>query len=395
MIPSTTRPLVAKTLAGLEDLLANELEALGATHIRKLTRAVAFDGDKTLIYKANYLSRYAIKILVPLTEFKANTVEELYKGVKHYDWEQLMTFRDTFVVETVLVNSPFDHSHYISLKVKDAIADWFSEKYHRRPSVSKDNADIHLSLYVNGTQCTLYLDSSGEPLFKRGYRVAVGEAPISEVLAAGLIGLTGWKGDVNFVDPFCGSGTLLIEAAMLAQNIPAGQFRQQFGFMRWRDFDRMLWDDIKKDARKLRRTQEVEIFGSDIDEKALMNARKNIRRAGLENDITLKKADFRETSYDGPGVLVCNPPYGERLKPNDIIALYKSIGDTLKHQYKGFDAWIISSDFHAFKHIGLRPKPKLTLYNGPLECRFARFEIYEGSRRSRYQSSDPDNSNEV
>ena len=388
MIPPQTRQLVAKTLSGLEDLLAAELEALGATGIQRLTRAVAFEGDKALIYKANYQSRYAIKILVPLVEFEAATVEELYEGVKRYDWEQLMTFRDTFVVESVLVNAPFDHSHYISLKVKDAVADWFNEKYHRRPSVSKDNADIHLSLYVNRTHCTLYLDSSGEPLFKRGYRVAVGEAPISEVLAAGLIGLTGWKGEVNFVDPFCGSGTLLIEAAMQAQNIPAGQYRQHFGFMRWRDFDRLLWNDIKSDARKRRRNQEVEIFGSDMDEKALQNAHKNVRRAGLENDITLNRADFRETSFDGPGVLVCNPPYGERLKPDDIVALYKSIGDTLKHNYKGFDAWIISSDFYAFKHIGLKPKPKFTLYNGPLECRFARFEIYEGSRRARYQSPD-------
>lgn len=201
MIPSPIRPLVAKTLAGLEDLLAAELEVMGATQIQKLTRAVAFTGDKALIYRANYLSRYAIKILIPLTEFEADTVEELYEGVKRYDWDNLMTFRDTFVVESVLVNAPFDHSHYISLKVKDAVADWFKEKYHRRPSVSKDNADIHLSLYVNRNQCTLYLDSSGEPLFKRGYRVAV-KAPISEVLAAGLIGLTGWKGEVNFVDPF-------------------------------------------------------------------------------------------------------------------------------------------------------------------------------------------------
>lgn len=386
MIPSPIRPLVAKTLAGLEDLLAAELKVMGATQIQKLTRAVAFTGDKALIYQANYLSRYAIKILMPLTEFEADTVEELYEGVKRYDWDNLMTFRDTFVVETVLVKAPFDHSHYISLKVKDAVADWFNEKYHRRPSVSKDNADIHLSLYVNRNQCTLYLDSSGEPLFKRGYRVAVGEAPISEVLAAGLIGLTGWKGEVNFVDPFCGSGTLLIEAAMLAQNIPAGQYRQHFGFMRWRDFDRLLWNDIKSDARKRRRAQEVEIFGSDIDEKALQNARKNISRTGLENDITLNRADFRETSFDGPGVMVCNPPYGERLKPDDIVTLYKSIGDTLKHNYKGFEAWIISSDFYAFKHIGLKPKPKLTLYNGPLECRFARFEIYEGSRKARYQT---------
>lgn len=395
MIPPHTQHFIAKTLSGLEDLLAAELESMGARSISKLTRAVAFEGDKALLYKANYLSRYAIKILVPLTEFEADSVEALYEGVKRYNWEQIMSFRDTFVVEAVLVNSPFDHSHYIALKVKDAIADWFNEKYRRRPSVSKDDADIHLSLYVNKTQATLYLDSSGEPLFKRGYRVAVGEAPISEVLAAGLIGLTGWKGDVNFVDPFCGSGTLLIEAAMLAQNIPAGQYRQRFGFMRWRDFDRLLWEDIKSDARKRRRAQEVEIFGSDIDEKALLNARKNIHRAGFENDITLKRADFRETSFDGPGVLVCNPPYGERLKPDDIVALYKSIGDTLKHNYQGFDAWIISSDFHAFKHIGLRPKPKLTLFNGPLECRFARFEIYEGSRKARYRPDTPEGTGEA
>ncbi len=394
MIPSHTKQFVAKTLAGLEDLLAAELESMGATSINKLTRAVAFEGDKAMIYKANYLSRYAIKILVPLVEFEAATVDELYHGVKQYPWEQLMTFRDTFVVEAVLVNSSFDHSHYISLKVKDAVADRFNEKYHRRPSVSKDNADMHLSLYVYRTHCTLYLDSSGEPLFKRGYRVAVGEAPISEVLAAGLIGLTGWKGEVNFVDPFCGSGTLLIEAAMQAQNIPAGQYRPHFGFMRWRDFERMLWQDIQSDARKRTRNQEVEIFGSDIDEKALLNAQKNIRRAGLENDITLKKADFRKTSFDGPGIMVSNPPYGERLKPDDIVALYKSIGDTLKHHYKGFDAWIISSDFHAFKHIGLKPKPKLTLFNGPLECRFARFEIYEGSRKARYQPSATENESE-
>ncbi|GAB6278200.1 MAG: THUMP domain-containing protein [Lentimicrobium sp.] len=383
LIPPNTHLFVAKTLAGLEEALEQELKELGATNTQILTRAVSFEGTRETIYRANYHCRTAIKILVPLIQFKASSNEELYEGVRSFQWDQMMSFRDTFMVETVLVHSAFQHSHFISLKTKDAVADWFTDKYKRRPNVDRENPDIRLSLYIHQDECTLYLDSSGDPLFKRGYRLAQGPAPMSEVLAAGLIKLSGWNGEVNFVDPFCGSGTLLTEAALIAHNLPAGLFRKSFGFMHWRDFDRTLWNDIKADARKRKRNQECEIFGSDISEEAITIASKNIHRAGFSNEITLKKARFEDTSFDGPGVLVTNPPYGERLQTNDIVALYKSIGDTLKHNYKGFDAWIITSDFFALKNLGLHPTKKITLYNGPLECRFAHFEIYEGSRKQK------------
>ena len=381
LIPQNAKQFVAKTLAGLEPLLEKELLDAGATGTEILTRAVAFTGTRETVYKANYLCRTAIKILVPLTEFQAGDNDALYQGVKQVEWDKVMDYRDTFVVEAVLVNSEFQHSHFISLKVKDAIADWFTEKFNRRPSVDRENADISISLYVNGTDCTLYLDSSGEPLFKRGYRAATGLAPMSEVLAAGLIQLSGWDGSVNFVDPFCGSGTLLIEASLLAKNIPAGQFRKGFGFMRWRDFDRTLWNDIKAEAQKKIQPQECEIFGSDMSVRAIQSSAENIRRAGLKDEITLRQSKFEDTSFDGPGMMVSNPPYGERLMHNDIVSLYKSIGNTLKNNYLGFDAWIITSDFQALKHVGLHPNRKIPMFNGPLECRFAHFEIYEGSRK--------------
>lgn len=383
MIPKDAHRFIAKTLAGLEPLVEQELIACGARNTELLTRAVAFEGDRETVYKANYLSRLAIKILVPLIHFEADTNETLYEGVRQYDWDTVLDYRDTFVVEAVLVNSVFTHSHFISLKVKDAVADWFTDKYRRRPNVDRENADIGLSLYVNGKECTLYLDSSGDPLFKRGYRVATGQAPISEVLAAGLIRLSGWDQKVNFVDPFCGSGTLLIEAAMMAHNIPAGQFRKGFGFMRWRDFNRMLWNDVKSDARRKRTPQECEIFGSDKSNRAIQIAAENIRRTGLMDEITLRESRFEDTAYDGPGVVVTNPPYGERLQHDDIVGLYRTIGDVLKKNYQGFDAWIITSDFFALKHVGLHPACKIPLFNGPLECRFAHFEIYEGSRKAK------------
>lgn len=382
MIPPSTTRFIAKTLAGLEPVLAAELEQLGASDLEVLTRAVAFTGSKETVYKANYLSRTAIKILVPLAEFEASTNDELYEGVKKVDWDTIMSFRDTFVVEAVLVNSAFTHSHFISLKVKDAVADWFVEKHKRRPDVDKENPDISLSLFVSGRKCILYLDSSGEPTYKRGYRQSVGLAPINEALAAGMIMLTGWNGETNFVDPFCGSGTLLIEAAMIAQNIPAGQYRNEYGFMKWRDFDRSMWNQIKSDAAKKRKEQDCEIFGSDMSAQAIDNAKQNLKKARLNDDVTLRRAKFEDTSFDGPGIMVSNPPYGERLKSEDIVALYKSIGDTLKKNYLGFDAWIITSDLFALKHLGLHPSRKIHLFNGPLECRFNKFEIYEGSRKA-------------
>jgi putative N6-adenine-specific DNA methylase len=385
LIPSNTTRFIAKTLAGLESVLASELLELGATEIEILTRAVAFTGTKETVYKANYLCRTAIKILVPLAEFEATTNDELYEGVKRVEWDTIMSFRDTFVVEAVLVNSAFTHSHYISLKVKDAVADWFVEKFKRRPDVDKDNPDISLSLFVSGKNCILYLDSSGEPTYKRGYRQAIGLAPINEALAAGMIMLTGWDKQVNFVDPFCGSGTFLIEAAMLAQNIPAGQFRNEYGFMKWRDFDRTMWNQVKSDAARRIKKQECEIFGSDMSAMAVDHSKQNLKKARLLDDVTLRKARFEETSFDGPGVLISNPPYGERMKNDDIVALYKSIGDTLKKHYLGFDAWIITSDLFALKHLGLHPSRKIHLFNGPLECRFNKFEIYQGSRKASKQ----------
>lgn len=375
---------VAKTIAGLEDVLAGELIALGAQNVQKLHRAVSFEGDKRLMYRANYSLRTALRILVPLYTFQLADEDDLYRNIYDFAWENHLKVTSTLAVDAVVTDSELTHSHFVALRTKDAVCDRFrAQNNGRRPSVDTDNPDFRISVHINGNQCDVLADSSGASLHKRGYRVSNAEAPMSEVLAAGLILLTGWDKKSNFIDPMCGSGTLLIEAALIANNFPPGMYRKEFGFMRWNDFDPGLWDTVKQEAMDEQTEFDFKILGSDISGKNLSAAHANVKSARLHKDIQLSVSAFADVRppKNEPGIIVMNPPYGERIRTNDIIGLYRSIGDTLKQSFTGYTAWIISSDQMAIKFIGLKPARKFDVWNGPLECKFEKFELYRGSKK--------------
>ena len=372
--------MVAKTMAGLEDVLAAELTALGAQNVEPLYRAVGFEGDKAMMYRANYCCRTALRILKPVTSFVARNELALYNNIFKIKWHEIFNINETFAIDAVVSGNYFTHSQYAALKVKDAIADEFREHFGARPSVDVENPDLRINVHIENEKVTLAFDSSGESLHKRGYRKSVDKAPINEVLAAGLIKLTGWQCDSNFVDCMCGSGTIPIEAAMLAMGIPAGFFRKQWGFMKWHDFDKELWQNVLLDAGAEMEEFDYEIIASDHSAKAVAIAKENITNAHLQHDIKLSKQDmFEMVPPEGGGIMIINPPYGERLEEKELVTLYKGIGDALKRNFKGFEAWIISSNKDALKLVGLKPSKKIDVYNGPLECKFERFDVFEGS----------------
>jgi putative N6-adenine-specific DNA methylase len=388
---SAPQTFIAKTIAGLETVLADELTALGAANIQILTRAVSFEGDQRMLYKANYCLRTAQRILVPIFSFQMADEDDLYAQVNAYAWENHLSLLKTLAVDAVVNGSELTHSHYVALLTKDAIVDRFRTISNgRRPSVDTENPHVRINIHINGSVCDVSIDSSGVSLHKRGYRASNAEAPLSEVLAAGLILLTGWKRDCHFIDPMCGSGTLLIEAAMIANNFPAGMYRKEFGFMHWPDFDAALWDEVTTEALSEQTEFEYQIIGSDISPKNLASARANVKSARLHKDIRLFVSPFAalQPPDKKPGLLVINPPYGERIRLNDIIGLYRSIGDTLKREFAGYQAWVISSDQKALSFIGLRPSAKLPVFNGQLECRYVHFDLYQGSKRGRYMTGD-------
>ena len=379
-----TFKMVAKTMAGLEDVLAAELTAIGAQNVEVLYRAVGFEGDKALMYKANYCCRTALRILKPVTSFVARNELALYNNIFKIKWHEIFNINETFAIDAVTSGNYFTHSQYAALKVKDAIADEFRQHFGARPSVDVENPDLRINVHIENEKVTLSFDSSGESLHKRGYRKSVDKAPINEVLAAGLIKLTGWQYDCNFVDCMCGSGTIPIEAAMQSMGIPAGFFRKKWGFMTWHDFDKELWQNVVLDAGAEMEDFDYEILASDRSAKAVEIARANFENAHLHHDIKLSKQDmFEMVPPEGGGIMIINPPYGERLEEKDIVALYKGIGDALKKNFKGFQAWIISSNKDALKLIGLKPSKKIDVYNGPLECKFEKFEIFEGSYKEK------------
>ena len=371
-------------MAGLENVLAEELTAIGAQNVEVLYRAVSFEGDKALMYKANYCCRTALRILKPITSFVARNELALYNNIFKIQWHEIFNINETFAIDAVTSGNYFTHSQYAALKVKDAIADEFRQHFGARPSVDVENPDLRINVHIENEKVTLSFDSSGESLHKRGYRKSVDKAPINEVLAAGLIKLTGWQYDCNFVDCMCGSGTIPIEAAMQAMGIPAGFFRKKWGFMTWHDFDKELWQNVVLDAGAEMEDFDYEILASDRSAKAVEIARANFENAHLHHDIKLSKQDmFEMVPPEGGGIMIINPPYGERLEEKDIVALYKGIGDALKKNFKGFQAWIISSNKDALKLIGLKPSKKIDVYNGPLECKFEKFEIFEGSYKEK------------
>ncbi|MDL2223328.1 class I SAM-dependent RNA methyltransferase [Bacteroidales bacterium OttesenSCG-928-M11] len=372
--------MIAKTLYGLEELLAKELIALGADNVELGRRMVSFTGDKEMLYKANYYCRTALRILKPIKDFKATNPDEVYEQVKQINWTDYIPDKSTFAIDAVVNSETFTHSKYVSYRVKDAIVDFFQENDLRRPSVRINNPDIQLHVHISHNECSIALDSSGESLHKRGYRTEETAAPLNEVLAAGMIMMTGWDGNSNFVDPMCGSGTLLIEAVLIALNIAPGVFRDKYAFERWPDFDVDLFSNISSDDSREREFK-FKAYGSDISPKAIAAAAKNVKNAGLSQYIELKVLPFQQmTEAPERGILITNPPYGERLNPRDLMELYSMIGERLKHVFTGYNAWIITSNEEGLIKIGLKPSAKIKLINGSLECQYRHYEMFSGKK---------------
>lgn len=370
--------LIAKTFQGLEEVLAQELIELGANNVAIGRRMVSFTGDKAMMYRANFCLRTAIRILMPVKHFKAKDADEVYAAVRSIDWSKYLDTNTTFAVDSVVFSTEFRHSKFVAYKVKDAIVDYFRDTTGERPNIRITNPDVKLNIHIADEDCTLSLDSSGESLHIRGYRVGSVEAPINEVLAAGLIKLTGWKYDTDFIDPFCGSGTLLIEAALMARNIYPGVFRKEFGFEKWKDFDRKLLDEIYNDDSQ-EREFDHKIYGYDINLPAIEVATKNVKSAGVADIVVLKQQDFRKfTRPSENALIVTNPPYGERLTPPDLLNLYQHIGKVMKNEFSGGEAWIISSKQELFENIGLRASFKIQLFNGSLDCDFRKYQLFQG-----------------
>ena len=378
--------MLAKTFKGLEQVLAKELIELGANNVQIERRAVSFTGDKRMLYTANFCLRTASRVLVPIATFKAKKTDDIYEQVKLLDWAQYMTAKTTFQIDATVYSDLFRHSQFITYRVKDAIVDWWIEHGGVRPSVQLSNPDIYLNVHIAGDTVTLSLDSSGESLHKRGYRVANTQAPINEALAAGMLLLAGWHGQSDFYDPMCGSGTLLIEAALIARNIAPGIYRKGFAFEKWADFDADLFEDIYSDDSRERDFQH-KIYGSDAGFYAVQVANKNIQSANLQRDIEVKQIRIEELkladqSTEGALVMM-NPPYGERLSQDkNVLRLYQDIGTALKHQFCGATAWMISSNEEALKCVGLRPAKRIHLINGDLDCLFNQYVLFSGDRKS-------------
>lgn len=373
--------MVAKTLPGLEEVLATEVKRLGGKNVKTLVRGVSFEGDKGFMYKANLCLRTALRILKPIHEFKFRSQDDFYRRVQQFDWASILDIDTTFVIHASGQSDTFTHSLFTAQKAKDAIVDQFREMTGERPNVDKRSPDVHIHVYLRNHECSISLDSSGESLHKRGYKVAVGEAPISEVLAAGLILLSGWDGLTPLYDPFCGAGTLAIEAALIAQNLPANLTRNVFGFMTWNDYDQELHAKIEESALKKARGFDHKIYCSDIDPVMVIKAKKNISEATFDDIIEVERRDFINSQPPAENaMLIFNPPYNEKLRA-DTGTLYRSIGDTLKTNYSGTNAWMITSDLEGLKTLGLRTSRRIPVMNGALECRFVKYELYKGTKK--------------
>ena len=373
--------LIAKTFMGLENVLAQELTQLGANNIQIGRRMVAFTGNQEMMYRANFQLRTAIRILKPIAHFKAHSAEDMYDEVRKIDWSQYIEHGKTFSVDSVVYSEEFRNSRFVTYKVKDAIVDQFREATGTRPNISVSNPDIRLNIHIAEDQATLSLDSSGESLHRRGYRQESVEAPLNEVLAAGMILMSGWKADTDFIDPMCGSGTLLIEAALIARNINPGVFRKAFAFEKWPDFNQELFDTIYNDDSH-ERDFAHHIYGYDADMKAVNTARLNVKAAGLSQTVTVEQQDFKDFKKPAEkSIIMTNPPYGERISTPDLLGTYKMIGERLKHEFGDNEAWILSYREECFEQIGLKPSIKIPLYNGSLECEFRKYALFDGKMK--------------
>ena len=370
--------MVAKTFLGLEGVLADELRTLGAEEVTEGNRVVYFKGDKEMLYRANFACRTAVRVLKPFLTLRSTNADDLYEQLKTFDWEQLMTVQTTFAIDVTAYSEEFTNSRFVTYRVKDAIADFFNDKYGKRPSIRITNPEIRFDVHISGKEVTLSLDSSGDPLFKRGWRVAQTDAPINEVLAAGIILLSGWKGETDLIDPMCGSGTFLIEAALIGANIAPGVYRDHYAFQLWPDYDAELFEKIYNDDSAEREFTH-KIYGSDIEGKAIAIARANVKNAGLNKYIELERRDINDIEeVPEGGTLISNPPYGERLSVEDIDQFYRDLGFKLKHTFKGYNAWLICYDQEQYFKIGLKPSIKYALNNGGLDCELLQYVIFAG-----------------
>jgi len=374
---------LAKTFYGFEPLLEKELRKLGAKNIKSINRAVSFEGDLGFLYKANLSLRTALRILMPIGRFPVINQTDLYRAIDRIEWSKWFSADQSFIIDVTLFSDHFNHSLFIAQKAKDAIVDQFSKKEGNRPSVTTENPDIRIQLHLQGDQLTISLDSSGNSLHQRGYRIETNIAPINEVLAAGMLLHSGWEGKTYFYDPMCGSGTLAIEAAMIACNIPPSLNRATFSFMNWKNFDAELFEVIRNSCLSKVREFRGHIYASDKAPSAVRKAQENIEKAGLEEYISVVRSDFffADRPSDVPLHVVFNPPYGERLSI-DADVFYGKIGDTLKKEYQGCEAWFITANIEALKSVGLRPSRKIKMFNGKLESRLVNYELYEGSRKA-------------
>ncbi len=372
--------MIAKTFRGLEEVLATELVNMGANNVQLQRRAVSFTGDKAMMYKANLCCRTASRILKPIMTFDASNPDEVYEQVKKINWSDYMTVDSTFAIDSTIFSEEFRHSKFVAYRVKDAIADWFTERFERRPSVRLDSPQLMINIHISERKCTLSLDSSGDSLHKRGYRVAQTEAPLNEALAAGMLLMADWKGQTNFLDPMCGSGTLLIEAALIALNIPPGIYRSSFAFEKWSDFDEELFDTLYNDD-SYERPFNFKIYGSDNSPRAIKIAEQNVKSTGLGKYIELQVMPVQKLEAPAENcMIVTNPPYGERITSDDIYGLYASLGTTVKHKFAGSTAWVISSHEECLDKIGLKPTERIRLLNGALDCWYCRYDIFAGKR---------------
>lgn len=397
--------MTAVAAFGLEGILAQELENIGAMNIEIGHKAVTFEGNNRTLYRANLELRTALRVLIPKHTFRFRNEEELYKKIYAIDWQEVLTPQTTFAINSAVKSEKYTNSNFMSLKAKDAIVDKLRAVYGKRPNIDLDNPFLRLHLLIIDDDCTISFDTSGDSLHKRGYRVNQGTAPMNETLAAGMLLLAGWDGQCNLIDPMCGSGTILMEAAAIAYNIAPGLLREHFGFMNFPDFDDKLWQSLKNEARSRQRNFDHIIYGSDISNNAIQIAKQNIKAAQLDWKIIVRNYDFfkyeadflseddsaendgsAEKPVEYQGIVMLNPPYGERMPQQDIEDFYERIGDTLKQSFTGYDAWIISSNKTALKKIGLRTSKKLTLFNAGLECKYHKYEMYSGSRKSKYQT---------
>jgi putative N6-adenine-specific DNA methylase len=373
---------IVKTLFGLENVLADELNNLGAVEVKIYNRAVGFSGDKKMLYKTNYHLRTALKILVPLCESDISNEQDLYAFVRSVNWERFLGVNDTLAIEVAMKTDLFKHTQYIAQKIKDAIVDQFRDKYGSRPSVDLDRPTLRINAYISNRTIKLSRDSSGESLHRRGYRFKQGPAPMNEVLAAGLIKLAGWNGKIPLIDFMCGSGTIPIEAAMMALNIPPGDLRVDYGFQKWKDYDPKIFNEIAIEKKNTVQVPEIQIFASDIATDSVRLAQRHAQNAGVMKNIKFSVCHFNDFMPPSPpGIVLINPPYGERIIQENLNELYTEIGNKFKKDYAGYEAWIISANAEAVKHVGLRPSPKIPVYNGQLECRFNRYTLYAGSKK--------------